>query len=162
MRKNEDWKTSTRDVRRLRESSGGGEIDVMLEGFWVRNRVRERLETKLKERGYHGRKAGEQACLRGSGMLEAVVERRLQKGIMGTETLGVKGGRGWALERRFQGGSCDKVRLSRLDTLESVLSLPDGISPGRSTQNLSLVISTWNALLTGLAGRDGGQNIFFC
>jgi len=35
----------------------------MLEGFRVRNGFRERLVTKLKERGYHGRKAGGPACL---------------------------------------------------------------------------------------------------
>jgi len=35
----------------------------MLEEFQVRNRFRERLVMKLKERGYHGRKAGGRECL---------------------------------------------------------------------------------------------------
>jgi len=47
------------------ESGGGGETEVMLDGFRVRNRFRERLVTKLKEREYHGRKAGGPACLGG-------------------------------------------------------------------------------------------------
>ena len=38
---------------------------MMLDGFRVRNGFRERLVTKLKERGYHGRKAGGPACLGG-------------------------------------------------------------------------------------------------
>jgi len=38
---------------------------VMLDRFRVRNGFRERLVTKLKERGYHGTKAGGPACLRG-------------------------------------------------------------------------------------------------
>ena len=38
---------------------------MMLEGFWVRNRFRERLVTGLKKRGYHERKAGRWACLGG-------------------------------------------------------------------------------------------------
>ena len=37
----------------------------MLDGFRVRNGFRERLVTKLKERDYHGRKAGWPACLGG-------------------------------------------------------------------------------------------------
>ena len=36
-----------------------------MEGFWVRNGFRERLVKQLKERGYHGRKAGGPACLGG-------------------------------------------------------------------------------------------------
>ena len=38
---------------------------MMLDGFLVRNGFRERLVTKLKEREYHGRKAGGLACLGG-------------------------------------------------------------------------------------------------
>jgi len=41
---------------------------MMLDGFRVRNGFRERLVTKLKERGYHGRKAGGPACLGGARM----------------------------------------------------------------------------------------------
>jgi len=55
-------------ARRGRESSGGGETEVMLDGFRVRNAFKERLVTKLKVRGYHERKAGGQACLGGAGM----------------------------------------------------------------------------------------------
>ena len=44
---------------------GGGETEVMLDGFRVRNGFRERLVTKLKEREYPGRKAGGPACLGG-------------------------------------------------------------------------------------------------
>jgi len=60
---NEDWKTSTGYAGRQRESGSGGEPDVMLDGFGVRNRFRERLVTKLKERRYHGKKAGGRPCL---------------------------------------------------------------------------------------------------
>ena len=78
---------------------------MMLDGFLVRNGFRERLVTKLKERGYHGRKAGRPVCLEGgAGMCEVAVERRPQNGGMGTWTLGTKGGRGWALEGGFLGG----------------------------------------------------------
>jgi len=52
-------------ARTRRESGGGGETEVMLDRFQVRNRFRERLQTKLKERGYHGREAGGPACLVG-------------------------------------------------------------------------------------------------
>ena len=38
---------------------------MILDGCRVRNGFRESLVTKLKHRGYHGRKAGEPACLRG-------------------------------------------------------------------------------------------------
>ena len=38
---------------------------MMLDWFRVRNGFRERLVTKLKERGYHGRKPGGLACLGG-------------------------------------------------------------------------------------------------
>ena len=40
---------------------------MMLDGFQVRNGFRERLVTKLKERGYHGRKAGGGRDVRGCG-----------------------------------------------------------------------------------------------
>ena len=35
-----------------------GEAEVMLVGFRMRNRLRERLVKGLKERGYHGKKDG--------------------------------------------------------------------------------------------------------
>ena len=38
---------------------------MILDGCRVRNGFRERIVTRLKHRGYHGRKAGEPACLRG-------------------------------------------------------------------------------------------------
>ena len=50
-------------MRRQRESGSSGETEVMLDGFYVRNGCRERLMKNLKERGYHGRKAGGRACL---------------------------------------------------------------------------------------------------
>ena len=56
---------SARYERRWRESGGGGETEVMLDGFRVRNGFRERLVTKLKERGYYGRNAGGRGCLGG-------------------------------------------------------------------------------------------------
>jgi len=59
---------STGYARRWRESGSGGETAVMLEGFWVRNRFSERLVTKLRERGYYGRKADGQVCLGGAGI----------------------------------------------------------------------------------------------
>jgi len=51
-----------------RESGGGRETEVMLDGFRVRNGFRERLVTKLKEREYHGRKAGGGHFREGVGM----------------------------------------------------------------------------------------------
>ena len=53
-------KTSAEYARGLRESRSVGEAEVMLVGFQMRNRFRERLVTGLKERGYHGKKAGGQ------------------------------------------------------------------------------------------------------
>jgi len=51
-------KTSPKYARRLRESRSVGEAEVMLVGFRMRNAFRGRLVKRLKERGYHGRKAG--------------------------------------------------------------------------------------------------------
>jgi len=53
-----DGKTSANYARGLRESRSLSEAEVMLVGFWMRNGFRERLVTGLKERGYHGKKAG--------------------------------------------------------------------------------------------------------
>jgi len=53
-----DGKTSAEHARGLRESRSVGEAEVMLVGFRMRNGFRERLVTRLKERGYHGKKAG--------------------------------------------------------------------------------------------------------
>ena len=53
-----DGKTSAQYTRGLRESRSVGEAKVMLVGFRMRNEGRERLVTGLKERGYHGKKAG--------------------------------------------------------------------------------------------------------
>ena len=51
-------KTSAEYARGLRESGSVAEAEVMLVGFRMRNGLMERLVTGLKERGYHGRKAG--------------------------------------------------------------------------------------------------------
>jgi len=51
-------KTSAEYARGLREFRSVGEAEVMLVGFRMRNGFRERLVTGLKERGYHGKKAG--------------------------------------------------------------------------------------------------------
>ena len=51
-------KTSAEYARGLRESRSVGEAEVMLVGCRMRNGFRERLVTGLKERGYHGKKAG--------------------------------------------------------------------------------------------------------
>jgi len=53
-----DGKMSAEYARGLRESRSVGEAEVMLVGFWMRNGFWERLVTRLKERGYHGKKAG--------------------------------------------------------------------------------------------------------
>jgi len=53
-----DGKTSAEYARGLRESRSVGEVEVMLVGFRMSNGFRERLVTGLKERGYHGKKAG--------------------------------------------------------------------------------------------------------
>jgi len=53
-----DGKTAAEYARGLRESRSVGEAEVMLVGFQMRNRFRERLVTGFKERGYHGKKAG--------------------------------------------------------------------------------------------------------
>jgi len=57
-RGSQDGKTSAEYARELRESRSVGEAEVMLVGFRMRNGFRERLLTGLKERGYHGKKAG--------------------------------------------------------------------------------------------------------
>jgi len=48
-------------ARELRESRRVGETEVILVGFWMRNGFRERLVTVLKQRGYHGKRAGRRA-----------------------------------------------------------------------------------------------------
>jgi len=53
-----DGKTSAEYARGLRESRSVAEAEVMLVGFRMRNGFRERFVTGLKERGYHGKKAG--------------------------------------------------------------------------------------------------------
>ena len=53
-----DGKMSAEYARGLRESRSVGEGELMLVGFRMRNGFRERLVTELKERGYHGKKAG--------------------------------------------------------------------------------------------------------
>jgi len=53
-----DGKTSAEYARGLSESGSVGEAEVMFVGFRMRNGFRERLVTRLKERGYHGRKPG--------------------------------------------------------------------------------------------------------
>ena len=55
-----DGKTSAEYVRGLKESRSVGEAEVMFVGFQMRNGFRERLVTRLKKRGYHGKKAGGQ------------------------------------------------------------------------------------------------------
>jgi len=55
-----DGKTSSEYARGLRESRSVGEAAVMLVGFRMRNGFREWLVMWLKERGYHGKKAGGQ------------------------------------------------------------------------------------------------------
>jgi len=56
-----DGKTSAEYARGLRESGSVGEAEVILVGFRMRNGIRKRLLTGLKERGYHGKKAGGRA-----------------------------------------------------------------------------------------------------
>ena len=51
-------KTWAEYVRGLRESRSLREVEVMLVWFRMRNGFRARLVTGLKERGYHGKKAG--------------------------------------------------------------------------------------------------------
>jgi len=53
-----DGKSSAEYARELKESRSVGEAQVMLVGFWMRNGFRKRLVAGLKERGYHGKKAG--------------------------------------------------------------------------------------------------------
>ena len=53
-----DGKTSAEYARGLREYGSVGEAEVILVGFRMRNGFRKRLVTALKERGYHGKKAG--------------------------------------------------------------------------------------------------------
>jgi len=53
-----DGKKSAKYARGLRESRSVGEAEVMLVRFRMRNGFRERLVRGLKERGYHGKKAG--------------------------------------------------------------------------------------------------------
>jgi len=56
-----DGKMSAEYARELRESRRVGETEVMLVGFRMRNGFRERLVTVLKQRGYHGKRAGGRA-----------------------------------------------------------------------------------------------------
>ena len=51
------------------------------------------------------------------------VERYPQNGSMGTWTLGVKGGRGWALEGGFLGGGVKCVRTQK-GGLQCIQTLP--------------------------------------
>ena len=53
-----DGKKSAEYARGLGESRSVGEAEVMLVGFRMRNGFSERLVIGLKERGYHGKKAG--------------------------------------------------------------------------------------------------------
>jgi len=53
-----DGKMSAESARGLRESRSVGEAEVMFVGFRMRYGFRERLVTGLKERAYHGKKAG--------------------------------------------------------------------------------------------------------
>jgi len=57
-RGSKDGKRSAKYARGLRKSRSVGEAEVMVVGFRMRNGFTERLVTGLKERGYHGRKAG--------------------------------------------------------------------------------------------------------
>jgi len=64
---------------------------VMLVGFRMRNGFRARLATGLKERGYHGTKAGGRGYQQGeAGRRDVTAARHPQKGSMGTGALGVK------------------------------------------------------------------------
>jgi len=51
-------KMSAEYGRGLRQSRSVGEAEVMLVGFRMRNGFKERLVTELRDRGYHGKKAG--------------------------------------------------------------------------------------------------------
>ena len=53
-----DGKMSSKYARGLTEFKSVGEAEVMLVRFRMRNGFSERLVTGLKERGYHGKKAG--------------------------------------------------------------------------------------------------------
>jgi len=56
-----DGKTSAKYARGRRQSGSVEAAEVMLVGFRMRNGFRERLVIGLKERGYHGKKAGRQS-----------------------------------------------------------------------------------------------------
>jgi len=87
-----DGKSCAEYVTGLRESGSVGEAEVMLVVFRMRNGFRERLVTGLKEREYHGRKAGRRAYREGeAGRRDVAATRRPQKGSMGTGALGAKG-----------------------------------------------------------------------
>jgi len=56
-RERNDRKMSAEYARGLSESSSVGQAELMLVGFRMRNRFRERFVAGLKKRGYHGKKA---------------------------------------------------------------------------------------------------------
>jgi len=106
-----DGKTSTEYTTGLRESESVEEAEVMFVEFRMRNGFSERLVMGLKERGYHGMRAGGRAY-RGGGRKERCRGRKTsgkgQHGNGSIESEGMKrlggGGRvsgGW----RRQAGS---------------------------------------------------------
>jgi len=152
-RRNEDWKMSAGYARRLRESGSVGAPELMLKGLRVRKRFREILVTKLKERGYHGRKAGGRACLAGGPGCERVRlkgVRRMAEWQHGNGDFRCEGRKRLGAGGRVSGGGGSKASgrkraasnasrrcVWRPEALEVALSLPDGMNPGGRTQNSS-------------------------
>ena len=100
-----DGKTSAEYVRGRTESGSVGEAEVMLVGFRMRNGFRERLVTGLKERGYHGKKAGGRAYQGGGGRKERCRGRQKSpKGQHGNGCIGSEGMKRLGAGGRVSGG----------------------------------------------------------
>jgi len=78
-------------ARGLRESRSVGEAEVMLVGFQMRNGFRERLVTGLKERGYHGKKAGRRGYQGGGQEKRCRGCKQSAKGQHGNRCIGSEG-----------------------------------------------------------------------
>jgi len=113
-------KTSAESTRGLRESRSVGEAEVMLVGFQMRNGFRERLVTGLKERRYHGKKAGGRGYRRGGREERCRGLKMSAKGQHGNGCIGSEGmkrlGTGSRVSERWlrQGGvKCVRTHKGR-------------------------------------------------
>jgi len=174
-----DGKMSVKYQRGLRESGSVGEAEVMLVGLRMRNGFRERLVTGLKERGYHGKKAGGRTY-RGGGRMERCCSRKTSaKWQHGNRCIGSEGMKRQGAGGRVSGGCLrqggptasggktaasngSERGLARPDALDVALSLPDEMSLGGRTQNRSLLYKRLERLAHRVSGPSKNTRYFFC